>query len=95
MVIIEPITGSLDVDKEGNKYKIYSVLKIPQGRITVDDTFFVEHVFNMKNDLSIETPFKYASEINSAYVFYVEDSNILMQIDLNVANQSSLIEVIN
>ncbi|XP_043484877.1 apolipophorins [Leptopilina heterotoma] len=92
MVIIEPITGSLDVDKEGNKYKISSVLKIPQGRITVDDTLYMEHVFNMKNDLSIETPFKYASEINSAYVLHVEDSNILLEVDLNVCNYTSWIE---
>lgn len=92
-VIVAPITGVLDIDKEGPKYKIVSVLKLPEGRITLDDSFFMEDFFNIRNDLSMETPFKCASEINSVYIFRLQDSKIVMQMDMNVYNYSSWVEV--
>ena len=92
-VILGPITGTLDIDKEGFKYNILNIFQLPQGRITIDDTFFMEDIFNIKNELNLETPFKCASEINSIYTFKIQDSKVLVQMEMNVYNSSSWIEV--
>ena len=80
----------MDIDKEGPSYKILGFLKIPQGRIALDDDFFLEDVFNMRNELAIETPFPWASEIKSLYVLNLnmENSIYLAQMDLNFFNRT-------
>lgn len=93
--VIDPIVGELDIDNEGSLYKVSSLLKLPQGKITLDDRFFMEDVFHMKNDLNIETPFLVVSEINSNYLFNVDEEHAiyLLQMDFNVKSNSTWVEV--
>ncbi|XP_011501595.1 PREDICTED: uncharacterized protein LOC105365190 [Ceratosolen solmsi marchali] len=92
-VIIEPITASLDFDREGYTDKILGILKLPQGTIIIDDSFYFEDFFNIKNDLSIDTPFKCGSEIISTFSFgaNMENFNYLMDLSLNIKNNSEWI----
>ncbi|KAK2581438.1 hypothetical protein KPH14_005113 [Odynerus spinipes] len=88
LVIVEPIMAELDIDAEGYGYKTVGFLHLPAGQITIDDYFWMEDVFNIKNELAVETPFTVAREIASAYVFKVDMDTpmYLMQIDVNVKN---------
>lgn len=94
-VVIDPITGTLDFDREGYTDKVLAMLRIPSGLIVLEDRFYLEDFFNIKNDLSIDTPFQCASEIVSAYSFSANmDTMIyLMDMSFNVKNYSEWVEV--
>lgn len=86
------MNANLDIDKLGPLYQIIGAVRIPQGRITLDDRFVIEDVFDMKNSLDIKTPFVWASEINSMYIFKVDMMNsvYLMDMALNVIKNDSI-----
>lgn len=67
---------------------------MPQGKITLDDRFVFRDVFTIKNELSVETPFVWASEITSVYVFNVDSENsiYLTELSLNYLNRSEWVE---
>ncbi|XP_012280436.1 uncharacterized protein LOC105699757 [Orussus abietinus] len=91
--VIEPIIGHLDIDEDDSTYKIIGVLKLPQGTIKLDDQFFIDNVFNMKNDLSIETPFEYASEITSQYAFNIDlERSMYLIEDVRIKKYSEWVE---
>ncbi|XP_031778090.1 uncharacterized protein LOC100118388 isoform X3 [Nasonia vitripennis] len=93
-VIIETITSSIDFEREGSTDKVLAHLKLPQGKIVMEDRFYFEDFFHIKNDLSIDTPFHCASEIVSAYSLAVDMENFmyLMDMSLNVKNYTEWIE---
>ncbi|XP_012252389.2 uncharacterized protein LOC105683963 [Athalia rosae] len=93
--IFETVVGELDIDEEESTYKILGSLKIPPGIIRMDDRFFMEDIFTMKNDLKIDTPFDFASEITSTYLFNLnlDDHVYLVGTDLRLKNHSDWIEV--
>ncbi|XP_058800590.1 uncharacterized protein LOC131669586 [Phymastichus coffea] len=94
LVIINPIVGTLDFDREGYTDKVLVILRLPSGVIVLEDRFYLEDFFNIKNDLSIETPFQCASEIISAYSFSanMDTMNYLMDISFKIMNHTEWIE---
>lgn len=78
-------------------YKILGSLKIPPGIIRFDDRFLIEDFFNMRNDLRVDTPFNFASEITSTYIFNInsDEGVYILATDLRIKNQSNWIEVNN
>ena len=95
LVIIETLTASLDFEREGYTDKILGIIKIPKGDIVIEDRFYFEDFFHIKNDLSIDTPYNFASEIASSYnlALDMESSVYLMDLNFNVKNHSDWIEV--
>nr|QGV11544.1 Vg4 [Tetrastichus brontispae] len=93
-VIIDPIIGTIDFDREGYTDNILAMLRIPSGLIVLEDRFQLEDFFNIKNDLSIDTPFQCASEIVSVYSFIANMDTMvyLMDMSFNVKNHSEWIE---
>ena len=94
-VIMETITGTLDFDRDGNTDKLLGLLKIPRGTIVIEDRFYLEDFFHIKNDLSIDTPFECIPEIVSSYSFTADmiNSVYLMDMNVNVKNYTEWIEV--
>nr|XP_003701542.2 PREDICTED: uncharacterized protein LOC100880818 isoform X1 [Megachile rotundata] len=93
-IIFESVTGELDVDNDGPTYKILAVLQYFQGKIVLDDTFCIEDLFNLKNELSIIVPFETVNEINCLNSFNVdmEKSSYTMQIAVNVRRNATWYE---
>ncbi|CAL7937265.1 unnamed protein product [Xylocopa violacea] len=89
--ILPPITGQLDVDNEGPTYNLAGVLRYFQGRILVDDTFWIEDLFNMRNELSVVLPFESVSEIvcSNAFVADMENSNYTIRVAVNVKRNAT------
>ncbi|XP_015599666.1 uncharacterized protein LOC107269849 [Cephus cinctus] len=94
VAVIPAIIGALDIDEENSTYKILGSLKLPQGKIILDDKFFMDDVFTIRNDLSIETPFPCYSEITSIYGFIIvpENSKYFLEADVRVKNHDNWIE---
>lgn len=92
--VVEPITGELDIDNEGPLYKILGTLVCFQDKIILADVFRIEDLFNMRNDLNIVTPFKFANELVCLNVFLVdlEQFNYTMQAEVNVRQNATWIE---
>ncbi|XP_053973970.1 uncharacterized protein LOC128873939 [Hylaeus volcanicus] len=92
--IMEPILGELDIDNDGPQYKIYGTARYFQGKIVLDDTFFIEDLFNMKNELNLITPFKLFNELVCLNVFVVDMEKIdyVMQFAVNVRQNKTWIE---
>lgn len=92
--IVQPITVELDIDNEGPSYKVLGTVQYLQGKIIVDDTFNMVDLFNMRNELSIITPFKVANEIVCLNVFLVdmEQSSYTMQVAVNVRQNVTWLE---
>ncbi|XP_031834655.2 apolipoprotein lipid transfer particle isoform X2 [Nomia melanderi] len=84
--IVEPVVAELDIDHEGPNYKIYGHLDCFSRRILLDDTFYLEDLFNMKNELSIVTPFAFANEIVcvNAFLMDMETPSCTMQLAVNI-----------
>lgn len=94
-VIAGAITGSLDLEQEGFTDKILGILKLPHGTITLEDRFYLEDFFHMRNDLSIDTPFDCASEISSGYNLSIdiENGSSLVDLNLDIKNYSDWLKV--
>ncbi|XP_011308401.1 uncharacterized protein Apoltp isoform X2 [Fopius arisanus] len=86
LAVISPITGTLDVDKDGVVYQAAGILGIPNGVIILNDKFTFEDVFDMRNILEVTTPFLWASRISYTYIFKVDMENSVYYMDtqLNV-----------
>lgn len=94
--ILPNILGNLDIDTEGDNYKILSTVKLPFGNIFIDDTFTIEDVFHIKNDLHIDLTFSNIREIKSLYNFVIDSDDLttyLMEMSVNVRKQTTWIEV--
>lgn len=87
--------GNVDYDHYGDNYDVLATFKLPQGKIILADQFFFENYFNMRNDLSISTPFVYAPEIESVYLFSIdgETSAYLIQTEVSIKRPTNVIEV--
>lgn len=95
LAIFDTIVGDLDVDSEDPLTKVLASLKIPPGVIRLDNRYYCEDYFNMKNDLKVDTPFELASEINSAYQFHLDwdTGDYVAVTNFRMKNQSQWIEV--
>ncbi|KAG7207006.1 hypothetical protein KM043_000897 [Ampulex compressa] len=91
---METLIGDLDIEKEDLDYKILCGLRLPQGKIVLQDHFSMEDLFNMRNELTLETPFRGAREIASHYALAIdlENSVYAFEVDLNVQRNSTWIE---
>lgn len=88
----------LDIDTEGDTYKILSTIEIPRGKIVIDDSFSMEDVFHIKNDLHIDLNLAFSNirEITSLYAFMIDMEEIttyFMETNLNVRKNTTWIEV--
>lgn len=93
---MEDIAGEIDIDHEGNTYKILSTINLPSGKIALDDSFFIEDVFHMRNDLHIDLSFSYIQEITSLYTFQIDledQKTYFMEMNVNVRKNTTWIEV--
>ncbi|XP_029160980.1 apolipophorins isoform X2 [Nylanderia fulva] len=96
LIIIPDISGELDIDTEGDTYKILSTIQLPLGKIIIDDNFVMEDVFHIKNDLHIDLTFSNIKEITSFYIFQIdeldEQSTYFMEMGVNVRKNITWIE---
>lgn len=95
-MIIEDLSGELDIDCEGSTYKILSTINLPFGKIALDDNFVMEDVFHIKNDLHIDLSFNNIKEITSFYTFLIDMENnptYFMDMSVNVRKNTTWIEV--
>ncbi|XP_043519972.1 uncharacterized protein LOC122533896 [Frieseomelitta varia] len=86
-VIIEPIKGELDVDSDGPTYKIAGGLQyLQKKKILLENTFWMEDLFNMKNELNLIVPFELFNEIvcSNAFIVNMETLNYKMEAVVNV-----------
>lgn len=93
---MEDISGEVDIDNEGNTYKVLSTINLPPGKIVLIDNFFLEEVFKIKNDLHVDLSFSSIKEITSLYTLFVDmekNSIYFMEMSLNVRKNNTLIEV--
>lgn len=88
--------GEVDIDTEGDTYKVLSTISLPPGKIIIDDSFTMEDVFNIKNDLHVDLTFSNIREITSSYAFLIDMENptYFMEISANVKKNNTWIEVI-
>lgn len=94
--ILPNILGDLDIDTEGDTHKILSTIKLPFGNILIDDSFTMEDVFHIKNDLHIGLTFSKIREITSSYNFVIDLDDLttyFMEMSVNVRKQTTWIEV--
>ncbi|XP_076760898.1 apolipoprotein lipid transfer particle [Xylocopa sonorina] len=89
--IFPPITAELDVDNEGPTYNLAGVLRYLNGRILLDDTFWIEDLFNMRNELTVLLPFESVSEIvcSNAFIVDLENSNYTIRAAVNVKRNAT------
>ncbi|XP_034189232.2 apolipoprotein lipid transfer particle [Osmia lignaria lignaria] len=94
LIILEDIIGELDIDNDGPTYKILGSLKYFQGTIVLDDTFWIQDFFNMKNELTIIVPFQVVNEITclNSFVVDMEQSSYTMQMHVNVRRNATWYE---
>lgn len=88
--------AELDIDTEGYTYKILGVLQLPPQKIVIDDSFTMEDVFHIKNDLHVDLTFSKIREIISFYSFTVDTNTLsyLMDMSVNVRKNTTWFEVI-
>lgn len=89
--------GELDIDTDDNTYRILSTLELPPGKIVLDDSFSMEDVFHIKNDLHVDLSFSSIKEITSLYTLtidMIENPTYFMDISVNVRKNATWIEVI-
>lgn len=88
--------AELDIDTEGYTYKILGIVQLPTKKIVIDDSFTMEDVFHIKNDLHIDLTFGSITEITSLYEFVVdmETLSYLMDMSLNVKKDKTWLEVL-
>lgn len=91
VVIVEPMTAELDIDHEGPHYKITGNLQSFGKKILVDDHFYIEDLFNLRNELNVITPFAFANEIVcvNAFVVDMEKPSYTIQLALNVRRNAT------
>lgn len=94
LAIIPNILTELDIDTDGDTYKILGIIQLPPNKIVIDDSFTMEDVFHIKNDLHIDVTFSNIREITSSYAFVIdmETQNYLMSMDLNVRKNTTWFE---
>lgn len=95
-MIIEPIIGNLDIEKIESNYSILGSLKIPPGKIVFSDTLNVADAMNFKNELSIDTPFIWATEIvatNEMITIFEDNTDAKMLMFVNVRDNVKWHEV--
>lgn len=94
LVIVEPVTAELDIDHEGPRYKITGSVQSLGKTILVDDYFYIEDLFNLRNELNVVTPFAFANEIAcvNAFVVDMEKPSYTMHLALNVRRNTTWIE---
>ncbi|KZC12617.1 Vitellogenin, partial [Dufourea novaeangliae] len=92
--IVEPVLGELDIDHEGSLYKILGSLECFAKKITLDDRFYIEDLFNMRNELNVLTPFDFVTEIVclNAFVVNIEVPSYTMQLTVNVRRKTTWYE---
>ncbi|EZA49996.1 Apolipophorins [Ooceraea biroi] len=95
--VTEDLLVELDIDTEGYTYKILSTIQILKGKIVVDDSFSMEDVFHIKNDLHIDLDLSFSNirEITSLYAFIIDMEEIttyFMEMNVNVRNNITWIE---
>lgn len=94
---MEDIIGELDIDTDDNTYRILSTIQLPPGKIVLDDSFFMEDVFHIKNDLHVDVDVSFSSlkEITSLYMLEIdgmENITYFMFIDVNIKKNNTSIE---
>lgn len=88
------LKGNLDVEELDDIYIAYGTVILPQGLIELRNRLIFPDYFNVKNTLSILTPFPYMKEIKSIYKHSVEiNSMYISGIEFSVLNNTKLIEV--
>lgn len=87
--------AELDIDTEDYTYKVLSVIQLPPEKIVIEDSFTMEDVFHIKNDLHIDLTFSKIKEITSYYAFIVDmdTSSYLMDMNVNVRKNTTWFEV--
>lgn len=88
--------AELDIDTEGYTFKILGIIQLPPDKIVIDDSFTIEDVFHIKNDLHIDLTFSKIREITSFYAFIVDMDTLsyLMDMNVNVRKNTTWFEVI-
>ncbi|XP_055591953.1 uncharacterized protein LOC129743787 [Uranotaenia lowii] len=66
-IIWPTITGTLDLEEYKSKYYVSGNVVLPQGIVEIRDSFWLEDLMNMKNNLKVKTPFPFMKEIVSGY----------------------------
>ncbi|XP_012534919.2 uncharacterized protein LOC105835859 [Monomorium pharaonis] len=91
LAIIPNILAELDIDTEDDTYKILGIIQFPPEKIVIEDSFSMEDVFHIKNDLHIDLTFSNIREISSLYAFIVDMENLsyLMDMNINVKKKSN------
>lgn len=74
----------MDIDTEDYTYKILGIIQLPPEKFVIDDSFTMEDVFHIKNDLHIDLTFSNIREITSLYAFIVNMENLSYLMDMNV-----------
>ncbi|XP_025074116.1 uncharacterized protein LOC105427375 [Pogonomyrmex barbatus] len=84
LAIISDILAELDIDTEDYTYKILGIMQLLSKKIIIEDSFTMEDVFNIKNDLHIDLPFNSIREITSFSAFLVDMENLSYITEMNV-----------
>lgn len=94
LAIVEPIEGELDIDKEGSTYKVAGSLRYFDKKILLDDTFWMEDLFNIKNELNVIVPFKFVNEIVcvNSFIVDLETIDYKMEVMVNVRQNTTWYE---
>ncbi|XP_025989321.2 uncharacterized protein LOC105195312 [Solenopsis invicta] len=89
--VVADISAELDIDTEDDTYKILGILQFPPEKIVIDDNFFMEDMFHIKNDLHIDLTFSNIREITAlnAFVVDMENLNYLMDMNVNVRTKAN------
>lgn len=88
--------AELDIDTEDYTYKVLGIIQLPPEKIVIEDSFIMEDVFHIKNDLHIDLTFGNIREITSLYSFLVDMETLtyLMDMNLNIRKNTTWFEVI-
>jgi len=97
--IIDTLRAEVDIDTEGDTYKVFSMIQVPKGKIVIDDSFSMEDVFHIKNDLHVDLDLSFSDirEITSLYAFVIDMEEVdtyLMEMNVNVRKDAAWIEVV-
>ncbi|EGI63145.1 Apolipophorin [Acromyrmex echinatior] len=94
VAIIPNILAELDIDTEDYTYKILGIIQIPPEKIVIEDSFTMEDVFHIKNDLHVDLTFVKIREITSLFAFIVDMDNhiYLMDMNLNIRKDTTWFE---
>lgn len=88
------LKGNLDVEEHDDIYIAYGTVILPQGLVELRNRLNFPDYLNVKNTLSILTPFPYMKEIKSIYKHSVEiNSQYISGIEFSYLNNTKLIEV--